>query len=200
MIEKGADYSFAPASQADRGWVFCPEYTGAASLEITPSGWETRVFLFGPGRLPDSGFQRETYNESDPVVRNGLPTAAGLNDAESEKPMETPGSPQGCDTRPLAEPSQSDHAEADAVQVEPSIVLGTDLMTGAKVSWPLTIKGNPHLLVAGLPGMAVPAGLDPQGLPLGLQLIGRPFEEETLFALGEVIEQAAGRFKPAKWW
>ena len=54
--------------------------------------------------------------------------------------------------------------------------------------------------MAGLPGIAVPAGKDGQGLPLGLQLIGRPFEEETLFSLGEVIEQAAGHFTPKNWW
>jgi aspartyl-tRNA(Asn)/glutamyl-tRNA(Gln) amidotransferase subunit A len=54
--------------------------------------------------------------------------------------------------------------------------------------------------MAGLPGIAVPAGLDSKGLPLGLQLIGRPFEEETLFRTAHVIEQAAGRFEPAKWW
>jgi aspartyl-tRNA(Asn)/glutamyl-tRNA(Gln) amidotransferase subunit A len=54
--------------------------------------------------------------------------------------------------------------------------------------------------MAGLPGIAVPAGKDSQGLPLGLQLIGRPFDEETLFSLGEVIEQAAGRFTPTRWW
>lgn len=54
--------------------------------------------------------------------------------------------------------------------------------------------------MAGLPGIAVPAGSDVQGLPLGLQLIGRPFDEETLFSLGEVIEQAAGRFVTQSWW
>jgi aspartyl-tRNA(Asn)/glutamyl-tRNA(Gln) amidotransferase subunit A len=54
--------------------------------------------------------------------------------------------------------------------------------------------------MAGLPGIAVPAGKDAQGLPLGLQLIGRPFDEETLFSLGETIEQASGRFTPPTWW
>jgi aspartyl-tRNA(Asn)/glutamyl-tRNA(Gln) amidotransferase subunit A len=54
--------------------------------------------------------------------------------------------------------------------------------------------------MAGLPGISVPAGLDGQGLPLGLQLIGQPFAEETLFALGAVIERAAGTFTPDRWW
>ncbi|GGD98420.1 Asp-tRNA(Asn)/Glu-tRNA(Gln) amidotransferase subunit GatA [Rhizobium anhuiense] len=54
--------------------------------------------------------------------------------------------------------------------------------------------------MAGLPGIAVPAGLDQKGLPLGLQLIGKPFDEETLFKTAHIIEQAAGRFTPAKWW
>ena len=54
--------------------------------------------------------------------------------------------------------------------------------------------------MAGLPGIAVPAGINEHGLPLGLQLIGRPFEEETLFQAAHAIEQAAGRFTPAKWW
>ena len=55
--------------------------------------------------------------------------------------------------------------------------------------------------MAGLPGIAVPGGLSPEGLPLGLQLIGKPFEEQTLFALAETIEQAAGRIDlPAAWW
>ncbi|MEX3009289.1 Asp-tRNA(Asn)/Glu-tRNA(Gln) amidotransferase subunit GatA [Hoeflea sp. TYP-13] len=54
--------------------------------------------------------------------------------------------------------------------------------------------------MAGLPGIAVPAGLDDSGLPLGLQLIGKPFDEETLFRLANVVEKAAGRFEADKWW
>ncbi|MGQ4272953.1 Asp-tRNA(Asn)/Glu-tRNA(Gln) amidotransferase subunit GatA [Terrihabitans sp. B22-R8] len=55
--------------------------------------------------------------------------------------------------------------------------------------------------MAGLPGISVPAGLSSEGLPLGLQLIGRPFDEETLFALGQAIEDAAGPApKPEVWW
>ena len=46
--------------------------------------------------------------------------------------------------------------------------------------------------MAGVPGLSVPAGLDEAGLPLGLQVIARPFDEETMFAVGAAIERAAG--------
>jgi aspartyl-tRNA(Asn)/glutamyl-tRNA(Gln) amidotransferase subunit A len=55
--------------------------------------------------------------------------------------------------------------------------------------------------MAGLPGLVAPAGRSSEGLPLALQLIGRPFDEETLFSLGEIIEQSAGRMRlPEPWW
>ena len=55
--------------------------------------------------------------------------------------------------------------------------------------------------MAGLPGIAVPAGLDAQGLPLGLQLIGRPWEEGALLNTAYALEARAGFVaKPAKWW
>jgi aspartyl-tRNA(Asn)/glutamyl-tRNA(Gln) amidotransferase subunit A len=47
------------------------------------------------------------------------------------------------------------------------------------------------LNLAGVPGMSVPAGLDANGLPLGLQVIGKPFDEETVFAVAAAIERAA---------
>jgi aspartyl-tRNA(Asn)/glutamyl-tRNA(Gln) amidotransferase subunit A len=55
--------------------------------------------------------------------------------------------------------------------------------------------------MAGLPGISVPAGLTGEGLPLGLQLIGRPFDEETLFSLAGAIENAAPPSTlPDPWW
>ncbi|MDF1621428.1 Asp-tRNA(Asn)/Glu-tRNA(Gln) amidotransferase subunit GatA [Pseudothioclava nitratireducens] len=55
--------------------------------------------------------------------------------------------------------------------------------------------------LAGLPGISVPVGLDSKGLPLGLQLIGRPWEEGDLLNHAYVLEKAAGfAAKPSKWW
>ncbi len=55
--------------------------------------------------------------------------------------------------------------------------------------------------MAGLPGISVPAGLSSDGLPLGLQLIGKAFDEETLFRGAGVLEEAAGfDAEPDVWW
>lgn len=66
---------------------------------------------------------------------------------------------------------------------------------GENIGDPLTMYLNDIFTVsvnmAGLPGISIPAGLSANGLPLGLQLIGQPFEEETLFRTADVMEQAA---------
>ena len=76
---------------------------------------------------------------------------------------------------------------------------------GEKVSDPLSMYLNDVFTVpaslAGLPGISVPAGLNSQGLPLGLQLLGQAFGEEQLLKVADVLETAAGfKAKPAKWW
>jgi len=76
---------------------------------------------------------------------------------------------------------------------------------GRKVNDPVTMYLNDIFTVtanlAGLPGISVPAALDKDGLPLGLQIIGRALDEETVFAAGAAIEKAAGfTAKPKKWW
>jgi aspartyl-tRNA(Asn)/glutamyl-tRNA(Gln) amidotransferase subunit A len=55
--------------------------------------------------------------------------------------------------------------------------------------------------LAGLPGISVPAGLDANGLPLGLQVIGKALDEEACFKVAGAIEKAAGfTAKPTRWW
>ncbi|HEV2569219.1 Asp-tRNA(Asn)/Glu-tRNA(Gln) amidotransferase subunit GatA [Sphingomonas sp.] len=55
--------------------------------------------------------------------------------------------------------------------------------------------------LAGLPAMSVPAGLDGQGLPLGLQIIGKAFDEQGVLNAGLALEQRAGfTARPDRWW
>jgi aspartyl-tRNA(Asn)/glutamyl-tRNA(Gln) amidotransferase subunit A len=70
---------------------------------------------------------------------------------------------------------------------------------------PLTMYLNDVFAVpaslAGLPAMSVPAMLNPDGLPLGLQLVGKPFDEQGVLNAGLAIQQRAGfAAKPEKWW
>ena len=77
--------------------------------------------------------------------------------------------------------------------------------TGDKTDDPISMYVNDVFTVpaslAGLPGISIPAALSEEGLPLGLQLIGRPFEEETVLRVGSVLEEAAGfDALPNPWW
>ena len=82
----------------------------------------------------------------------------------------------------------------------PAFPIGDEEMAADPVKMFLNDIFTVTVNMAGLPGISVPAGLSSSGLPLGLQLIGRPFDEETLFQLGQVIEDAAGTYQPEKWW
>ncbi|WP_297781626.1 Asp-tRNA(Asn)/Glu-tRNA(Gln) amidotransferase subunit GatA [uncultured Roseovarius sp.] len=84
----------------------------------------------------------------------------------------------------------------------PSAAFGLGEMTDADpVQMYLNDVFTVTVNLAGLPGVAVPAGLNAQGLPLGLQLIGRPWDEGDLLNTAYALEEAAGFVaKPAKWW
>lgn len=76
---------------------------------------------------------------------------------------------------------------------------------GRKVTDPVQMYLNDIFTVttnlAGLPGISVPAGLDKDGLPLGLQIIGKAMDESTVFAAASALEKAAGfTARPEKWW
>ncbi|SIR17177.1 aspartyl/glutamyl-tRNA(Asn/Gln) amidotransferase subunit A [Rhizobium sp. RU35A] len=96
------------------------------------------------------------------------------------------------------------HAGVDAIlaPITPSsaFAIGDKELAADPVKMYLQDVFTITLNMAGLPGISVPAGLDRKGLPLGLQLIGKPFEEETLFKTAHVMEKAAGTFSPKAWW
>ncbi|WP_336959076.1 Asp-tRNA(Asn)/Glu-tRNA(Gln) amidotransferase subunit GatA [Sphingobium aquiterrae] len=76
---------------------------------------------------------------------------------------------------------------------------------GEKQADPLAMYLNDVFTVpaslAGLPAMAVPGGLDSAGLPLGLQIIGRALDEQSVLNAGLAIEERAGfTARPEKWW
>ena len=82
---------------------------------------------------------------------------------------------------------------------------GPAFAVGAKTSDPLEMYLQDVFTVtvnlAGLPGISVPGGLSESGLPLGLQLIGKAFDEATLLRAAHAVETAADfKAKPAKWW
>jgi aspartyl-tRNA(Asn)/glutamyl-tRNA(Gln) amidotransferase subunit A len=83
----------------------------------------------------------------------------------------------------------------------PSAAFGLGERTSDPVAMYLNDIFTVTVNLAGLPGMSIPAGVDAQGLPLGLQLIGRPLDEGTLFSLAGALEQAADfTARPERWW
>ena len=73
---------------------------------------------------------------------------------------------------------------------------GSAFGIGEKMDDPIAMYLNDVLTVpaslAGLPAISVPAGLDQENLPIGLQVIGKPFDEQTVFQVAEVIEKSSG--------
>ena len=147
MIERGGDYVLSGDEAGDCGWVFCPEYAGREPLEISPRDWSTRVFLFGPGLLPDSSISQETLPSTSlppppvPVVIHDNGPFGDVPDTDAVA------------TGSLATLEATGEGSTGEANNLPTISLGTDAVSNTEVQWPLTIQGNPHLLIAGLPGM-----------------------------------------------
>ena len=145
MIERGGDYALFAAEGGDRGWVFCPEYAGLLPLKISPGDWGTQVFLFGPGLLPDSDFGAETAPPEPARRQSTVHTSGGRKQGGGPKPLRSDDNRRSVDA--------ADTPKPDAEGVGPSVCLGADILTGTNVRWHLKVDGNPHLLIAGLPGM-----------------------------------------------
>jgi len=105
--------------------------------------------------------------------------------------------------RRIAQDFENVWGQVDAI-LTPSTPSGA-FQLGDKSADPVAMYLNDIFTVtanlAGLPGISVPAGLDANGLPLGLQVIGRALDESTVFAVGGALERAAGfSAKAERWW
>ena len=138
MVEKGSAYTFGNRVD-DRGWVFCSEYLEDIPTRISPEDCHTGVFLFGPAGLPDTeivkNFSRNTGDgETLPQWKNNTGSNVEPDPVEVSQTRAT---------------TLENDVAADA-----TIQLGSDHhVPSTRVGWTLGIKGNPHLLIAGQPGM-----------------------------------------------
>lgn len=195
MIERGSGYAFSEAEVGDLGWVFCPEYAGNRPLKISPDAWgSTHVYLFGPGLLPVSDFRSETAAAIAPVSTTDLslvPTAASAGsaaDREVEIRQEVENVAND-GSRGIVD--STGHEPAHATNGILSVSVGVDILSGTSVRWPLTVKGNPHLLVAGLPGMGKTTcllGLCKQMIEVGIRPIVFSYHQD----IDNQLEQFAG--------
>ena len=142
MLANGESYEFIEGQRDDRGWIFCPEYSGAQPLEISPSDWQVRIFLFGPAALPDSSSEHLSVERPPQRKENdqGGPTPAPISTTPDQDDNSV-------------DPRDGGGHIARERRMAPEIRLGLERATGLEAHLPLTVQGNPHLLVAGLPGM-----------------------------------------------
>ena len=183
MVERSESYQLERAGDGNRSWVFCPEYRGADPIQISPEKWdnEVRVFLFGPscasGIGPPDRSAEGPPSGDDATAPDAQSTLdqLPLGDSLSEQSDQGAhrGGPTGhdatartsTDKRAEGEVEGDESSETDGTVVAsatlsvsgtpnspPRIVLGMDRFRSAS-PWELTVKGNPHLLIAGLPGM-----------------------------------------------
>ena len=121
--------------------------------------------------------------------------------------------------RDAAGPQQEDGADAEAAQSFNDFVKAYETVdailtpsapsaafaVGELADDPIAMYLNDVFTVpaslTGLPGISVPAGADAKGLPLGLQVLGNAFDEEMVYRVAGVLEEAAGwTAQPEQWW
>ena len=143
MIERGGDYTFHSVEGDDRGWVFCPEYAGRRPMKISPDQWNTtQIYLFGPALLPDSDFRPEPLHPNPAASRPPFRLSKGEDEGSQREVIS---GNVAVENGEVSAETTADHP--------PSVCFGANTFTRDEVRWPLTVKGNPHLLIAGLPGM-----------------------------------------------
>jgi DNA phosphorothioation-dependent restriction protein DptH len=148
MVQKPEEYTLSDVSEPNRGYIFCPEFTQPEPERLFPSvSVDTAVFLFGPGALPDViQSQIPEYSKQAPATEKDTPTASDSR-KQADSKLDNVG-PKLIARAPSSEPMAGSSEIGSA-----SVILGRIHGADASVYWSVNIAGNPHLMIAGLPGM-----------------------------------------------
>jgi len=156
LLREPADYDPTFSERSDRAFIFCPDFTPATPEELFPGlAEECRVWLFGPDTLPDkplmtAAIAPESSQQSEPfhAEDSQVVTSHTVNAVESAA------SPAMATSRSAAEVPRLAETVTDTkmTPVTPVVPLG-EARGGQKVTWCPSIASNPHLMIAGLPGM-----------------------------------------------
>lgn len=163
-------YRPGEVDEPDFGYIFCPEHRTGAPEPLYVENTDVRLWLFGPSMLPDEAPPNGPPPESGAggTVRPAAPSGGDDADAVAADASATSGDdrqaavdsidplPSNVDERlaassiapPLHKPWQVPALVGAPVEIN----LG-ETLTGAPITWELSIRSNPHLMVVGLPGM-----------------------------------------------
>ena len=154
LLREPVDYETNPAERSDRAFIFCPDFAPTTPEELFPGlAEECRVWLFGPDTLPDKPIQTPAETPMPPSAQPSAP-APSAETASSENPPTAPSAVPKTGIAPGAiETAAAQPATAGTAQPGVPIVPLGYARGGQTVNWSPSIKSNPHLMIAGLPGM-----------------------------------------------
>jgi len=152
LMTDGDGYGPVMSELPDVGFVFCPDLrTVGAELIGNRDDDEKKIYLFGPSLLPEvgiGGLATSGYRPPDLTSSAASSMPTDVDDEEEGSAEESAASspPSNTGTEPV-------NTEPDAALAPVAVILGRNVATGEDVQWRVSIKGNPHLMVLGLPGM-----------------------------------------------
>jgi hypothetical protein len=155
LLREPADYEPTFTERSDRAFIFCPDFAPSTPEELFPGlAEQCRVWLFGPDTLPDKRVEATAVPLTfpSPPPNPPQPPATVTSDGAA---TQVPAAPEVPESTPIAtteSPQPQAPSAATPAQGTPVVTLG-DARDGQIVTWSPSINSNPHLMIAGLPGM-----------------------------------------------
>lgn len=156
VMTDGSNYKFTEPSIANRGYIFCPEYTSSDPIKISDNGASTTTILFGATTMPDLavGVERSPspIEPKTPPVVVADKNSSSVPGADSETVSVESSSrttPQPFENSATVQMTDEKVGESEAALIR----FGVDKSNNEPVAWSVSSSTNPHLMIVGFPGM-----------------------------------------------